>query len=142
MLSIELAQRLKNAGLEWMPELHDFFVIPEASLEGRLFVLSDMQANLEQYRGAPVVTFHGALEWALDYILQQEVVWVPTEEQLREHLAALVPVFSLRRAPAGYTCHIDLQGQELSFQAASGCDAYGEALLHVLLFHSMREGAN
>ncbi len=133
MLSPELATRLKEAGLEWRPGLHDFFCIPDHSLDDRLFVISDMQANLELYRGLPVVTFHGIAEWALDYIMQQEVVWVPSEEQLRERLAELADSLMLTQAAGECVCTIEKDGQRYSFAGTEGSIAYGEALLFLLL---------
>ena len=34
-------------------------------------------------RGPPLLRFNGTVEWALDSIQQDEVVWLPSEEQLR-----------------------------------------------------------
>ncbi|MCB0028074.1 MAG: hypothetical protein KDE28_09225, partial [Anaerolineales bacterium] len=84
MIALELATQLKEAGLEWQPALHDFFSVPFPDLEHRVFVLSDMTINQEVLRGWPALTFSGAMEWALDYVLTMEVVWLPTEAQLRQ----------------------------------------------------------
>lgn len=142
IISTDLAQRLKAAGLEWIPDLHDFFMIPDTHFQERCFVVSDVQANLELYRGTPMVTFHGALEWALDHIMQQEVVWLPTETQLREKLAIHAEQFCLKNDPAGYLCLIEFGGNTFSFTAKSGIDAYAEALLYVLLSQNLVNGEN
>src|SRR5688500_19863647 len=88
MLSLSTARKLKDAGLVWNPAAFDFFAIPDRSLDDHLFVISQMPAAIATLQGQPVVTFEGAVEWALDYIATIDVVWVPTETQLREHLAA------------------------------------------------------
>ena len=46
MISLSLAVKLKNAGLDWVPELHHFFAIPESDLEHRKFVVSDMSVDV------------------------------------------------------------------------------------------------
>ncbi len=141
VISVALARRLKAAGLEWQPRLHDFFMIPDTHFEARKFVITDVQAELELYRGTPMVTFHGALEWALDHVQQQDVVWLPTEAQVREALADRVDRFKLERGPAGYTCTIMLADQTLVYTAENGGDAYAEALLNLLFQESLaREG--
>jgi len=90
-------------------------------------------------QGWPVVAFHGTAEWALDYILTSEVVWVPTEEQLREALEEQLRVtgkpmiLSLARSNGGnYRCVVALNGLSLTFDAPSAGEAYGRALLHLL----------
>ena len=90
MISMQLAQELKEAGLVWRMNIHDFFAIPDRNMDGSLFVLSDMMAYMDLIKGWPVVSFHGTSEWALDYILSNEVVWMPTESQLRQELLRLL----------------------------------------------------
>ncbi|MCZ7671506.1 MAG: hypothetical protein M5U34_32405 [Chloroflexi bacterium] len=41
-------------------------------------------------KGWPAITFHGTSEWALDHIFMEEVVWMPTEEQLRQELVFML----------------------------------------------------
>ena len=44
MLSIEIAQQLKEAGLKWQPELHDFFAILDHILQSdAIWVPSETQ---------------------------------------------------------------------------------------------------
>lgn len=138
MISLELAQKLKAAGLVWQTSVNDFFGIPERGLDDRVFVISDMMANMDIFRGWPVVTFHGTAEWALDYILTRETVWLPTESQLRQELEALLlgePEITLQLTyvnPQEYRCDILHQGKALSFTGNDGSEAYGLTLLHVL----------
>lgn len=135
MISLTLAQQLKTADLPWHPQTHDFFAIPDRDMDGRAFVLSDMMAYLALLRGQPIVAFAGATEWALDHILVNEVVWLPTETQLRQEIADRLPAhqsLSLQRTEEGYLCQISLHQTEHSFRARSASDAYGRALLYLL----------
>lgn len=141
MIPITLAQQLKAAGLVWRTNNYDFFAIPDRGLDDRVFVLADMMAYTELVQGWPVVAFQGTAEWALDYILTSEVVWVPTEEQLREALAAQLPAghLSLTHLADGYRCEIAPDGRPLPFDAPTAGEAYGRALLHVLRSRGERE---
>jgi hypothetical protein len=137
VISLHLARRLKAAGLIWQATTNDFFAIPDRGMDDRLFVLSDMQAQLDIFRGWPVVTFHGTAEWALDYILTSEVVWMPSEEQLREAILSHLPdqaggELQLYFKDNRYTCSIKWYGDLKTVEAASAADAYGEALLLIL----------
>jgi hypothetical protein len=137
MISLALAIQLKEAGLIWHTTVHDFFAIPDREMDNQVFVLSDMMATMELLRGWPAVVFHGTSEWALDYLLTHEAVWLPTEEQLREQLEAEVKVrngrfYQLMRVAEGYTCKLSLPNGSLNFVANSASEAYGQALLHLL----------
>ncbi len=138
MIPLPLAQQLKSAGLIWRTTNYDFFAIPERGLDDRVFVMADMMAYTELVQGWPVVAFHGTAEWALDYILTSEVVWMPTEEQLRlallEQLRAAgdEAEFSLEAGAEGYRLIIPRHGQPLFIAAPTAGEAYGRALLHLL----------
>ncbi|HEX6383455.1 MAG TPA: pilus assembly protein CpaE [Anaerolineae bacterium] len=137
MISLALAQELKEAGLVWKAGIHDFFAIPDRDLDDRVFVVTDVMAYLEIFRGWPVVTFHGAAEWALDYILTTEVVWMPTEGQLRQELEHILMgeeklKLQLFLEQEEYTCEIYYQGQDRRFTAPTADEAYVFALLHAL----------
>ncbi len=137
MISLSLARQLKNAGLLWRAGINDFFAIPDRGMDDRIFVISDIQANLDVFRGWPVVTFHGSAEWALDYILTTELVWLPSEEQLRAALIEKLDnqvqlLLKFNSDQHGYRCTISLNGQNLDFDSFVGADAYGLALLYVL----------
>lgn len=137
MLSLPAAKKLKEAGLRWEPALHDFFAVPDRGLDNRVFVISDVFANVEKLRGHPAVTFHGAVEWALDYVLATELVWLPTEAQLRQELEKRLadkpqPQIQLTSTPHGYACEIQVGDQRLRFEGAGASQAYAAALLHLL----------
>lgn len=137
MITTALATALKEAGLEWIPALHDFFVVPLPTLDDRIFVIGDMLSYVERVQGVPALTFHGALEWALDYVVLTDVVWKPTEAQLREQvemrlLAGDGGALRLIVTPQGYRCELGWQGEEHHFEAFGAADAYGKALLFLL----------
>jgi hypothetical protein len=137
MLSLSTAIKLKSANLTWIPAMHDFFAIPNRGLDDRLFVISDMVTYIEIRNNLPMVTFHGVVEWALDYVLTQEVVWIPRESQLRNRLMQFLvseklPALRLESTPEGYSCIIQFRGQEHNFESSEASEAYASALLYVL----------
>jgi len=127
MLSVALACRLRDAGLVWRPRLFDFFHIPDRDFD-RVFVIADLSVDVQRLAdGIAAITFNGAVEWSLDYILQQDVVWMPTESQIRERLGASLE--ALERIDGGYVCRL-VDGA--AFEAETAADAYGEAFLRIL----------
>ena len=140
MISLALAVELKQAGLVWRTSTHDFFAIPDHDMDERVFVLADMVAFTELVQGWPAVAFHGAAEWALDYVFSNEIVWLPTEEQLREALLEQMrqdapggaASLGLTAADGAYRCAITFRGETLTFAAPTAGEAYAQALLHVL----------
>ena len=134
MIALKLASKLKEAGLEWQPALHDFFSVPFPDLDHRVFVLSDMTINQEVLKGWPALTFSGAMEWALDYVLTMEVVWLPTESQLRQRLIALAQPdeMTLTYAGGGYELVLSEEGYREHFKAETAEEVYGQALLTIL----------
>jgi len=137
MISIELARKLKAAGLTWTPTKNDFFMIPDRSLDDSVFVISDMAILVEVLRGKQAVTFHGTPEWALDHMLVADLLWLPTESQLREQLEMRLvgepqPAINLASIVDGYGCKIQFRSQVAAFEAFGASNAYALALLYVL----------
>ncbi|GAA0541467.1 hypothetical protein GCM10010172_23530 [Paractinoplanes ferrugineus] len=130
MINIELAQRLKEAGLAWKPALGDRFAIPDRDLDEEVFVLSNMTIEVHTVPEGQVIGFNGTTEWALDDVEIDETTWLPREDQLRELLGGTFR--ALRRDAAGYAAEIDLLGAERSFPASTPEQAYAAALLHLL----------
>lgn len=129
---------LKEANLDWTPGLHDFFAIPDRGFDDKVFVISDVFVNVERLRGYLSATFQGGVEWALDHILISELVWLPTEAQLREELEQRLrrrcqPEVRLTSASDLYVCQIREQDQWLRFEALDASEAYASALLHMLV---------
>jgi hypothetical protein len=131
MISVTLAKQLRGAGLAWHPTWGDRFHIPERNLDDRVFVLADLSADVTTLAdGLGAITFNGAVEWSLDYILTQDVVWLPTETQLRQALGAAFD--GLRTTDIGFRCDVLTDAGTLGFEAPAASDAYGLALLHHL----------
>ena len=130
VITIDLAYRLRDAGLTWEPEPGDRFVVPDREMDDDVFVVSDMTVEVHDFPTGKIIGFNGTTEWALDSIEQREVVWLPRETQLRERLGeafvgleavppgAVVEV----RTPAGVDRHADSDPER----------AYARALLAVL----------
>jgi hypothetical protein len=135
VISSELALRLKRAGLEWHPAERDFFIMPEHNLDEQIFVVSGLPALVQNFHSEMSITFHGSIEWALDYVLLSEAVWLPTETQLRvllvDAIGADAPL-RLDRTAAGYHLQIAFGPDLLDFDASSAEEAYALALLRVL----------
>jgi hypothetical protein len=131
LISITLARQLRDGGLIWRPSWGDQFHIPDRNLDDRAFVIADLSIDITTLvDGIGAITFNGAVEWSLDYILTQDVVWLPSETQLRD---ALGPAFdALRTTDTGFRCDIVTPDGTLGFEAANAVDAYGLAMLHVL----------
>ncbi len=137
MIDLQLALRLKQAGLVWRPALFDFFALPDRQMDDKVFVVSDMLATVEMLQDVQVVSFQGASEWALDSLVTTEAVWIPSEEQLRLALeAALIgagrPELRLTAGLGGYACEFSFRGALLRFEAGAAAGAYAAALLHIL----------
>ena len=127
--------RLKQAGLAWRPAERDFFMMPEHNLDEQIFVVSALPALVQNFHSEMSITFHGSIEWALDYVLLSEAVWLPAETQLRTLLADAIGVdapLRLDRTAAGYRLQIASGADLLEFDAGDAEDAYALALLHVL----------
>lgn len=137
MISLQLAQQLKHAGLRWQPAEHDRFAIPGREMDGKIFIISEFTALVQDLNGYPAITFHGTVEWALDYVLLTETIWLPSEQQLREQIerrldAAGAPELALVRRAQGYECIIGQGNGGQAFVAGSAGDAYAAALLYLL----------
>jgi hypothetical protein len=130
VISIPLARKLHAAGLHWQPHDGDRFFIPDRDLDDQTFAVSRMTIDVRTVAGGIEIAFNGSVEWALDAILKQEVVWLPSEAQLRGLLAERF--VSLAPAPGGFACRADIDGLRRSFEAATAADAYGLALLAAL----------
>lgn len=131
VITVELATALRDAGLEWDPRPADRFHIPIAGLEDQVFVISDMTIETQSLETGTIVRFNGTTEWALDSIAQDEVIWLPHEDQLRRLLG---PRFvRLESLPGGFMVEIEdgdgTPSRHIDIEAER---AYARALLAVL----------
>ncbi len=127
MISVELARVLRDSGLEWKPARYDVFFIPDRGLDDRVFVLSDMTIDIQPLAGGAAITFNGAVEWSLDSILHGEVVWLPTEAQLRSLIGERL--VALTRDGGEYVCAVDVGNEIAEYRDAGASNAYGQAVL-------------
>lgn len=131
MITLDLATRLRDAGLSWTPSSGDRFAIPDRDLDGQVFVVSEMTIDTQQLPTGLVMKFNGTTEWALDSIAQDEVVWLPHEAQLRELIGSAFR--KLEPAGSGYAVEAEARDgrtvRELDIDAER---AYARVLLALL----------
>ena len=137
MISIDLARALRDAGLQWAPASGDQFAIPDRGLDGQVFAISEMTIDTRSSPSGQLIAFNGTVEWALDAILQREVVWLPSEGQLRGLLGARF--IALERDGDVLRCVVDFDGHRMEYRDANAANAYGRAVLHRLL-HGPSDG--
>jgi hypothetical protein len=127
MISLDLAQRLQDAGVEWTPGDGDRFWVTERDLDDVVFVVSHMVVEAQDLASETLLAFNGTTEWALDSVLQREVVWLPREDQLRQMLEGRFR--SLTAVPGGYVVVVDGDaGEERHVDVDAEC-AYARAVL-------------
>jgi hypothetical protein len=130
VISRDLAIRLAPY-LSWAPANGDAFFIPRAEIADSVFIVSDMVVELVVSGGESRFHFNGTVEWALDSVESDAVVWMPREEQLRLLLGDAF--LSLDRVGDGFV--VSAAGPDGAFHTdprPDACDAYAEALLVVL----------
>jgi hypothetical protein len=130
VLPVDLAQRLRDAGLRWVPASGDRFVLADRGMDDEVFVLADMTVEVHDFPQGRVIGFNGVTEWALDSIDQDQALWLPAEAQLRGLLGGLFR--SLERDGSGWTVTYVLAGAPRTVSADLAEEAYGLALLDVL----------
>ena len=130
MISRELATLLAPS-LSWSPQNGDRFFIPRPEIADSVFTVSDMVVEKVTQFGETRFHFNGTVEWALDSVDSDDVVWLPREDQLRDLLG---PWFlSLDAAPGGFVVTVSGPGRAHHTAAqADAADAYAHALLYVL----------
>lgn len=146
MISVDLARRLRDNGLRWHPAAGDRFVIDKPDLADHVFVLSDMTVEVHEFPTGPVIGFNGTTEWALDSVAQEDTLWLPGEDQLRDRLGG-----TFRRLDrlqhsdresadledidaADYRITTVVNGIESTHQHPDVAEAYGAALLRLMRF--------
>ena len=77
MVPLELARRLRDAGLSWKPAPGDWFAVPDRGMDDEFFVLSDMTIQVYEVPEGSLIGFNGTTEWALDDLDKDEAVWLP-----------------------------------------------------------------
>lgn len=127
MIEARTARQLRDAGLAWTPASGDAFVIDAHELDDQVFYLSDLTVELYEFDTGPVLGFNGTTEWALDSVAQEQALWVPREDQLRERLGH---AFATLERDGDDHAVVLADGHRVA--APSAADAYARALLVVL----------
>ena len=134
MISVSAAERLSRAGLVWHPAAGDRFTIRSSELMGQVFTISDMVVEPHDYPTGTVLGFNGTTEWALDSVQQEDALWLPREDQLREMLGRSFR--SLARATTGrFEVLVEVPGrpEQVFGSDSNAADAYAEALVALLV---------
>jgi hypothetical protein len=90
-------------------------------------VISDMVVEVHEHPTGPILRFNGTTEWALDSIDASNVVWMPSEAQLRELLGAHFA--RLEAVPGGFVAVIDTDSGTERHVDVDAERAYARALL-------------
>jgi hypothetical protein len=130
VITLELAERLRDAGLEWDPVAGDRFIVPGREMDDDVFVVSDMTVEVHDFPSGKVIGFNGTVEWALDSIEHHEVVWLPRESQLRELLGE--SFVRLEAVPPGAVVEIETATGPQRHADVEPERAYARALLATL----------
>jgi hypothetical protein len=130
MISLDLARRLEDAGVTWVPGDGDRFVVPDRDLDDALFVVSHMVVEVDDSESGRILKFNGTTEWALDVVQAREALWLPREDQLRLMLGR--HFVALATTPEGYVVVVDHEGLEQRHEDLDAECAYARAVLTLL----------
>ena len=126
MISLDLARRLRTAGAAWTPAAGDRFAIPDKT-DDDVFTVSEMVVEVHERPTGRHFDFNGTTEWALDSVAQDEVLWLPREDQLRAMLGEAF--VSMQATPGGFVVVIDRDGQQERHIDIDAECAYARAVL-------------
>lgn len=130
MISRDLASALAPL-LSWTPHNGDQFFIPREEIAESVFTVSDMVVEQVTQHGETRFHFNGTVEWALDSVEADAVIWLPREEQLRELVSAWF--LSLDASADGFVVTVSGPGRAHHTDPEPvAADAYGRALLYTL----------
>ncbi|HEX6756223.1 MAG TPA: hypothetical protein VF109_09800 [Mycobacteriales bacterium] len=146
MIPVELAARLRDAGLEWAPGPGDRFVVVDRGMDEDVFVISTMTVDVHELPARTVIGFNGTVEWALDDVDVEAALWLPRESQLRELLGPAFVRLERVDPPTGgtggaeYRVVATIWAEAVTFPDRDPEAAYGRALLHLLTGGPHRPG--
>src|SRR5512133_104183 len=130
VISRDLARRLAPH-VSWRPANGDMFFIPRPEIVDSIFTVSDMVVELVVANGESRFHFNGTVEWALDSVESDGVVWLPRENQLREMLGDYF--LSLDSSAAGFVVTVSGPGKAYHTEPElDAANAYARAALYVL----------
>lgn len=92
-------------------------------MDDTVFVISEMTIESEEATGGHIIKFNGTTEWALDSISQDDVLWLPREDQVRSILGRTF--HRLEALEGGYAVvladgsrHVDIDAERAYARAA------------------------
>jgi hypothetical protein len=129
MISLDLARRLGDAGIPWVPRDGDRFMVPDRDLDDVVFVVSHMVVEVDDSPTGRILKFNGTTEWALDIVHSGEAIWLPREDRLRDMLGGRF--VALATTPDGYAVVVDHAGREERHEDPDAECAYARAVLSV-----------
>ncbi len=149
LVGLPTARALRERGLRWNPTAGDRFVLADVDMDGDVFVVSDMVADVQEFPSGRVIGFNGTVEWALDSVETEQALWLPAEDQLRRLLGGTFRRLESVGSPEdeaggtagtgalgspGWAVTVMLPGQDrpTTFRAATAAQAYADALLQLL----------
>lgn len=135
MITRELAIALRQAGLVWLPQSGDRFLLDlpgdvELEVEAEVFTVSEMTIEARRTPSGTDLAFNGTTEWALDAVELADTVWLPREDQLRDLLRGTFR--RLVRVEDSFLVEIEISGETLRFEHPDPSEAYGRALLDLV----------
>jgi hypothetical protein len=138
MIPVELAARLRDAGLPWEPGSGDRFVVANRGMDEDVFVISTMTVDVHELPARTVIGFNGTTEWALDDVDVDAALWLPREDQLRSLLGS--SFVRLSATDGGFEVVARIWDESVTFTSDDAETAYGQALLHLLSAGPERPG--
>jgi hypothetical protein len=130
MISLDLALELRDAGVVWHPRTGDAFTILQPEMTGDVFTISDMMIEAHEFSTGTVLGFNGTTEWALDSVAQDDALWLPREDQLRELLGGTFRALHVH-PPGGFAVMTEPPSSDESaiHLGDTAADAYARAVL-------------
>ncbi len=133
MIDAALALAVRTAGVRWSPQNGDWFCLIDDSTEP--WLIAPGAVEIAQIEGQPALLFHGASEWALDSVMAYEVMWLPSEQQMRElliqHLGDAGQL-QIDVTSAGVRCRVQIADWRYESSAIQAVDAYAATYLAVV----------
>ena len=68
MVTLDLARRLEDAGVRWVPGDGDRFMVPDSDLDDDLYCREPHGRRGGRLISRSVLKFNGTTEWALDIV--------------------------------------------------------------------------
>ncbi len=130
MISLDLARRLRDAGLAWSPGNGDRFWLPERELDQTVFTVSDMVVEVRDLPAGRIFAFNGTTEWALDAVEEHEAVWLPRLDQLLDVLGT--HFLSLTARSGGHVVRAQVGQRQEEHVDVEATDAAARAVLSLL----------